>query len=154
MVWDNDFRGDMKQLKRHMRRFFRDWGFDSNIVDLKDELDDGRDMSDFRKAKMDFYEEDGVYVLEVELPGIEKEDISLNIEDGRIEIKAGKKQEHKEEEKKGYRYSKSFVGFYRVIELPENADCDNVDAKYKNGVLIIKITKKEKDSNKKEVQIR
>ncbi len=157
MAWDSDLGRDMKRLKRQMKRFFRDWGFDRDVIDLRDEVDESFDRSEFkgsRKARMDFREENGKYVLEVELPGVDKEDISLNVSDGRVEIRAGKKKEDRDEGEGSYSYSQSFVGFHRIVELPENADCDSVDANYKNGILLIKISKKEKDFDKREVEIK
>ncbi len=115
------------------------------------------DVGNYRKARADFEETDNEFILEIELPGVEKEDIELNIMDSGIEIRAEKKQEKEREDKeKGeYIFSKSYAGFARYIDLPEEADLEKIDAEYKNGILEIRVPKKKiKVKNGKEIKIR
>jgi len=100
-------------------------------------------VEDLSTPLTDFWETDKEFKAEIDLPGIDKKDIKLNIKKGLLEIKAEKKHE-KEEKKKGvHRIERSFKGFYRSFSLPENADEEKADANYENGVLKISIPKKE-----------
>jgi len=78
------------------------------------------------------------------LPGIEKGDIELSIQDGMLEIKSEHKQE-KKEEKEGelIRREWSSSSYYRAFKLPENIDEGKIDANLDKGILSIKIPKVE-----------
>jgi len=79
--------------------------------------------------------------LEVAVPGYNKEDLKVNVEDGVLTISSERKQES-EEEKKGYtRREFSYSAFSRSFQLPQNADADNVKATYADGVLKLSVPK-------------
>jgi HSP20 family protein len=126
--------------------------------DEKDARRNGRNelipFESYRKAVSDIYETDKDIIANIELPGIEKKDIKLNIKEDKIEIKVEKKSEvEKKDEKKGfYRRERLYSGFYRCFKLPVYADTEKVDADFKNGVLNITIPKK-KGHEKKYKQI-
>jgi len=110
----------------------------------------------YRRAFTEYKETDKEFIIEVELPGVEKDDIKLNVTDTGIEIKAEKKQEKEEADDKSgeYRYAGRYAGFYQAFDVPDNADLENIDAEYKNGVLKIKIPKRESAKSRKEVEIK
>ncbi|CAM9805324.1 unnamed protein product [Discosporangium mesarthrocarpum] len=91
------------------------------------------------------------YQLFADLPGVKKEDISLDIdsETHRLNLSAEKKRERTEESKSeegGARYhfvERSYGKLSRSIRLPENMDIENADANYSNGVLHLSFPKKE-----------
>jgi HSP20 family protein len=124
---------------------FSSFESEPSVINLSDEISGG---SNFRRAVSDFSETDNEYVLEVELPGMKKEEISLDITSRGIEIKASRKSEKKKEEDGKHFYGKSFAGFYQAIDLPENADSGKIKASYKNGVLSLKIPKKKVEIEK------
>ncbi|WP_341791260.1 Hsp20/alpha crystallin family protein [Rickettsia endosymbiont of Gonocerus acuteangulatus] len=93
--------------------------------------------------KTDISETDTGYSLEVELPGINQKDIDINI-DNHILIIKGHKEEKSEEKNKNYHMRERYYGsFQRSITLPTNIKDDEVDARFENGILYIKIPKKE-----------
>lgn len=97
---------------------------------------------------VDIKDEGDKYVVEVDLPGVDKKDINLEVRGNSLLISA-KKKEEKKEEKEGYiRSERSFVGYRRVLRLPEDADTNNIKAKYENGVLRIEIGKIKGSSSK------
>lgn len=109
-----------------------------------------------RNLKSDIKETDTSYVVEAELPGFDKKDIDVSLEDGVLTIKAEVKKETEDKDKKdGYirkeRYSGSYVRSYAF----DNIDEDNVNAKYENGVLKVELpkVKVEKVENKKGIEI-
>jgi len=103
------------------------------------------------EPSMDFYEKDGVYHLDAELPGFNKDDIDISLKDGVVTV-SGKKEEVKEEKKKNYYFKESRSGsFSRSFRLPAAADAEKVDAVFKDGVLSLKIPKEEEKSTKVKV---
>ncbi len=77
------------------------------------------------------------------MPGLEKQDIKINLIEDRLEISAETKREEEKKEK-GYVYRERRAGsYYRAISLPSPVDPDNAKASYKNGVLEIKMPKTE-----------
>jgi len=130
---------ELSRMRREMDRMFSSFEDEPSVINLNDEISGG---SNFRRAVSDFSENDNEYILEVELPGIKKEEISLDITSRGIEIRAIKKHEEKKKNDGKHFYSKSFAGFYQAVDLPENVDSDKMKASYKNGVLALKIPKK------------
>ncbi|MCC7552547.1 Hsp20/alpha crystallin family protein [Candidatus Micrarchaeota archaeon] len=91
-------------------------------------------------------EDEIVYIMDI--PGVEKKDIQLEVIGNRLEVKTEKKEEIKREAEGYIRYERSYGGFKRTFALPETADPNQVNATYKNGVL--EITVKKKPDSKKE----
>lgn len=82
------------------------------------------------------------YELQVEVPGIEKDRINVKATSHSVEITA-KKTEKTEEKRKDYIYSeRSHRSFYRRIPIPEEIVPSKVDARIKNGLLLVELPKK------------
>ena len=112
-------------------------------IGLKDLWRDASDEpTDFAPA-MDLREVDGAFVLNAELPGMKKEDINVSCEAGVLRISGEKKLE--EVQKKGdyYRAERRFGRFTREFYLGKEADVDLAEAQFKDGVLSIRLPKKE-----------
>jgi len=89
------------------------------------------------------------YYLEIDLPGVKKEDIEISVNDSILTV-AGERKLEKKEEKENYTRIESFFGrFERSFKLPQDADTDNIEAKYENGVLKLFIPRKTKPEGKK-----
>lgn len=84
--------------------------------------------------------EDNVTVT-MELPGVNPEDVQIDITGDLLTVR-GEKREEKQEKKKDYHYvERQFGSFQRTVQLPSTVDPDKVDATYRNGVLTITIAK-------------
>jgi len=96
-----------------------------------------------RTPTMDVADLGNRYEMILELPGISKDNIDIQVTPNAIEISA--KQETTEEEKKKnwIRRERSSTNFYRYLELPEELKTDSVEAEMKDGVLTIKLPKVE-----------
>lgn len=103
----------------------------------------------FRTPLANITEEDDMFKIKAELPGLDKGDLEVAIKDGMLEIKGEKKEEH-EEKKKGFiRKEYSSSSYFRRFKLPENIDNDKIDATLNKGLLEIKLPKKEAEEKKK-----
>lgn len=94
---------------------------------------------------MDVYNEDGnQLVAEIHAPGFNKDDVSVSINQGMLEIKGEKKEKEEQKDKKrNYMVRESSESFYRRIALPKQADADNIAAEFDNGILKISVPFKE-----------
>lgn len=106
-----------------------------------------------RQALSDIYETEKEIVAKIDLPGVDKKEIEINVMDDGIEIKAEKHVETETNEQGWYRKERSYGGYYRYLPLPEHADAAKIEATSKNGVLELHIPKKEQKP-KKRIEVR
>lgn len=107
------------------------------------------------KPNVDIAASDKEYTITVEVPGVDDENIKLELADGMLIVRGEKKQESEQKERDFYRVERSYGSFQRVLTLPEDTDEDNIGAKFKNGVLIITLPRKEVSTPKgKEIEIK
>ena len=92
--------------------------------------------------KVDITETDGEYVVSAELPGVKREDMTLEIQEGVLTIRGEKKHERDEKNERGRRLERSYGAFSRTFSLPSDADGSKIEATFKDGVLSISISKK------------
>ncbi len=91
------------------------------------------------RPRLDFEKIEDGYMLSLEMPGVEVDDIDISC-DGRTLHLHGEKNEIKSEKGKNwYVKERAYGSWFRNIELPEDADADAITAKYHNGVLTVKI---------------
>jgi HSP20 family protein len=93
---------------------------------------------------VDIEEAEDKYVIKADLPGVDKKDIDVKLENGVLSIR-GEKQTEKETGKgtKRHRTERFHGTFARSFTLPEAVKSDKVDASYKDGVLLLEIPKAE-----------
>jgi len=103
-------------------------------------------------SAVDIYEESNNVVVKAELPGIKKEDIDLSLTDNTLKISGEKKKEEKVEKKDYFSLERSYGSFTRTFSLPADVQTDKAEAKFKDGVLEIKIPKTE-EAIKKAVKV-
>ena len=104
-----------------------------------------RDVSLTTWPRVDIVEEEKAYKLHADLPGLDKKDINITLENGVLTIKGEKKEEKRESKTdRYYHYERRYGAFQRSFSLPDHVDNKHVDANYKNGVLEITLKKSEK----------
>ncbi len=81
------------------------------------------------------------YHVDVDLPGVAKEDIKVDIKDGKLTVSGERNFKSEVKEEDYYKVETSFGKFSRSFALPENADIENIDAASDNGVLEVVIPK-------------
>jgi HSP20 family protein len=86
-------------------------------------------------------EADDAYYIEVDLPGVKKEDISIDVNDNVLTISGERKIEEERKDEEFYRVESVYGKFERSFTLPEDVDADKIEAEAKDGVLTVKIPK-------------
>jgi HSP20 family protein len=102
---------------------------------------------------MDVTETPEQFIIEAEVPGIQKENLKLSIKKDELVIEGEKKEEDKKEGESFLRIERSYGSFRRSIRLPSEIDQSKVKAKYENGVLKISLPKTEKEKPK-EIEVK
>lgn len=98
--------------------------------------------------KTDITENDDNYELTIDLPGYEKNEISVEIKDGSLVISAEKKEE-KEEKEKNYLHKERFYGkCSRSFYVGNNVNTDDIKASYDNGILKLTVPKAQEPEKK------
>ncbi|UCD94015.1 MAG: Hsp20/alpha crystallin family protein [Candidatus Zixiibacteriota bacterium] len=94
--------------------------------------------------RVDIVEDKDNIRLQFELPGMEKDEIKVVVEDGVLTVSGERKQESEEKENSFIRTERVYGSFSRSFTFPEDVDSEKVSADYKNGLLNITLAKTEK----------
>ena len=114
----------------------------------------GDEMS---KMRCDIYEKDGIYTMEMDIPGFNREDVKIEVDDNDyLTITAEKNSETNDEDSdKNYVRKERIYGKYQRSFYVGDIDKDKIDAKFENGILKITMPKKEEEkSSKKTIEIK
>ncbi len=103
--------------------------------------------------KIDVKEDDKEYTVEAELPGVNKEDVNLSIEDGRLCISVNKEEVKEDRDEKNYIHrERRYTSMQRNVFLADAAD-EGIKAKLNDGVLEITVPKKVEEDKSKAIEI-
>ena len=111
-----------------LSRFFEGWDLDSPTRGWN--------------PPVDIHEEGDKIVMAVELPGFTEEEISINVDDGRLTV-SGERSFEKKEDRDYHRVERYYGKFQRTFQLPTTVDVNNVDARLENGILTLTAGKRE-----------
>jgi HSP20 family protein len=124
----------MRRLSDDMERIVEDtWGarrFPRLFRAL--ELPDTRWMPD-----IEAFERKGEFVVRADLPGMNKDNVKVEVSDGALVIQGERKEEKEQKEKGYYAAERSYGAFYRALPLPDGVKADEARATFKDGVLEI-----------------
>lgn len=124
-------------LRREMDHFFDDF------VPMRWSHENGGKNLGTWTPSADITEDEKEYMIRLDIPGMEKNDIKVNFQDGRLTVTGERKSEEKEEKKDYVRQERYFGSFYRSFTLPEKIKEDAIEATFKNGVLKLVVPKGE-----------
>lgn len=103
--------------------------------------------------KLEVTKSNGDLIVKADLPGINREDINLEIGDGVLTLSGERKQESTEEREGFYRSEVSYGSFFRSIPLPKGVTPENATANFENGVLEVKIAVPTVESSSRKIEI-
>lgn len=95
------------------------------------------------QPRIDVVDEGKILRVTVELPGMERDDLTVSAEDGALVLRGEKKQDVHSEEDGCYRLERAYGRFVRTIPMPENADPERTLARFDKGVLTLTVPKQE-----------
>ena len=116
-----------------------------------DRLED-TELTDWTPA-IDIAEDNDAFVVIADLPGLTKEDISINIKENMLTISGERKAEEKVEEKNYCRTERRYEAFKRSFQLTDQVIADKITASFKDGVLTVNVPKAE-EVKPKEIEIK
>lgn len=133
-----------------MKRWLEPWRpFRELEDDIREMLDEffGRGrrfprlVGEFEPA-VEIYEKGDDLIMKADIPGVEKEDLSVSIGEDTVTIKGEIKKDEEIKEKDYYRRERTYGSFSRTLPLPVEVDAQKAKATYKNGVLTLTLPKK------------
>ena len=109
--------------------------------------DNGTSLWDWSPT-VDVYDQDDRIVIKAELPGMEKKDISVDLNDRVLTLKGERSADNEVKEDKFYRRERFYGKFERSFTLPAAVEADKINADYKDGILKIEVPKPESQKPK------
>lgn len=150
--------GAVGSLRNEINSLFdRFAGRERGLRDVRDPLDlfEGPLGREPAFAQADLSETDDAWELQVDLPGMSKDDVTVDYAGGVVTI-AGERTDQREDSRRGYYLSeRSYGAFQRSFRVPEGVEPDRIEARFDNGVLTVTLPKSEnarRHSHRIEVQ--
>lgn len=131
--WD-DMEKSIENFKKDMEKSFASPSFRMPSFSVPQ-------MPKFPETSCDVIDEGNQLRVKMDVPGVKKNDIDLNVTDNSIEISAGHKESKEEKKKNFLRKERSEVSYYRTLPLPEKVHSGKAKAKLTDGVLDVVIPK-------------
>jgi HSP20 family protein len=101
---------------------------------------------------VDIYEDEGSFLIKLELPEVNREDVKVNLHENTLSI-SGERRIENEDKRDGYhRVERSYGQFYRSFTLPPNVNAEAINAQFKDGMLRLSIPKKE-EAKPKQIEV-
>jgi HSP20 family protein len=95
-------------------------------------------------APTDVSEDESSLQISMELPGVESDDVRLSLENNILTIRGEKRQRSEENNERIHRFERTYGMFERTFALPNTVDPDKIEARYENGILLVRIPKAER----------
>jgi HSP20 family protein len=127
-----------------------------NIDRMFDEMFTGRSTAEGETAwvpRTDVHENDNAFVVQLDLPGVEKDNVKVKFEDDTLVVSGERKHESNADEKNFHRVERAYGSFTRSISVPKDVDSEKISASFKNGVLEITLPKAD-EVKAKEIEIK
>ena len=145
------------------------WNPSREMDDLQRRMTSLFDWSPFRRSSLtaddenitvpewaplvDIAEDDKEYLIKVELPEVQKDDVKVTVESGTLTISGERKAEKEQKGRKFHRVERYYGRFERSFSIPDDAEADDVKAEFKDGVLRVHLAKCEK-ARPKQIEVK
>src|SRR5215216_5668641 len=103
--------------------------------------------------EIEVFEREGQLVVRADLPGLNKDDVKVDVTDDLMIIQGERRQEHEESEEGYYRSERSYGSFYRSIPLPEGVSDEDIKANFRDGVLEITMPAPQREQRGRRIEI-
>jgi len=133
---------EVSLFRNNLGRFFNDSFFTNHIVGRKSSQD-----AEWQPV-VDIIKKDNKIIVTAELPGINKENISIDVNNDILTLKGERKYENEVKEADFYRKERIEGSFSRSFVLPSGVSTEEINAEYKNGILTIEIPEAQKEEPK------
>jgi HSP20 family protein len=145
----------MRRFSEEMDRLFGDVGLGGSLASgLGREFGRLADLeSSMWLPQVEAFERAGKLIVRADLPGLNKDDIDVDITDDAIRIRGERRQEREENEEGYYRSERSYGSFYREIPLPSGVNHEEANASFSNGVLEITMPAPARQSTGRRIEI-
>lgn len=101
---------------------------------------------------VDVFEDENSYLIKLELPEINREDVKVNLNENTLTISGERRLENEEKRDAYHRIERSYGQFYRSFSLPPNVNAETINAQFKDGVLRVTLPKKE-EAKPKQIEV-
>jgi HSP20 family protein len=143
-----------KELINMEREFGKLFDAFNSRFGFKNNGDDNEDFANAVWAPLtDIMEDNDKYVLQLDLPGIKKEDVKITYNNGQLTISGERKYEKEDKDSTYHHIERAFGKYYRSFNLPEKIVEDKINAEFKDGTLNITIPKAE-DAKPKQIEVK
>lgn len=126
--------------------------FSSMLDRFFNESVNSRNLSAFT-PHVDACETERGFEIEAALPGVKKEDIRIDFQEGKLTITGERKLEKKEEGRRYHMLETQYGSFSRTFYLPDNVNPDKIKAEFNDGILLVNIPKDEHKTMKRQISI-
>ncbi|WNJ20807.1 Hsp20/alpha crystallin family protein [Pontibacter sp. G13] len=130
----DQFKGD--DLFQNLKDGFSEIG--KKVSGFMDDVMSGEPLAGELTVRTDVYRAYDQYVIELELPGVQKSDVSIQVHEGVLMVKGEKKEPVGNDRVSYIKQERKFGTFIRNFPLPVNAELEGIKAKYDSGVLTIR----------------
>ena len=142
---------ELMNMEREFNRMFNSLNRKFKSADKEDS--DGEFENAVWMPLADISENKDSFLINVDLPGIDKKDVKISFTDGQLTISGERKQEKESKNSTYHRVERSYGKYYRSFSLPKEIKADEIDAEFKNGQLMITIPKSE-EVKPKEIEVK
>ena len=117
-----------------------------------DRADSDQETSAVWAPRTDLIEKGDAFNLQLDVPGMTKDDITINLQNGTLTVRGERASERTDEGEEYVRVERAFGSFHRSFTLPDAVDEENIQATYEDGVLSIHVPKTE-ESTRRQIEI-
>lgn len=114
----------------------------------------GEEFEAFGSFPVDVSETEDELIVKADLPGFNKDEISIKATENTLEVVAQHKEKKIEKTERMYKAERRYGAYRRFLTLPVRVDYERTEANFENGVLTIRMPKKEKKKVGKEIKIK
>jgi HSP20 family protein len=144
--------GFMRRMTDEMNRIFENAGMGTALAPFGGTQQGG--MGTWM-PQIEVQQRNNELVVRADLPGLKRDDVTVEVEDGVLTLSGERRQENEEERQGFYRSERSYGSFYRAIPLPEGVNEDDISATFGDGVLEVRVPVPEQQQRRgRRVEIR